>query len=439
MNDRNRCFAVLAVAVFVMSACLFMVPSEESDAGLTTSQVQVVDYVDPQAEGTMNEGGRYDAEYRVASNDDGGWHIDFRNTGSDSGWLCVILNDSDDPADGGQNMRMSFGAFSGSEWKLYGTTFHFASYIHFFYTSNADIYDNFTTSKVTESEIVTLQVYTKTVTKYNYTTSATFDYNYEGAPESVSNSVSESSLGSTLDKEIQFTVPEDPVREGLIFIGWATSPNGEVVIEPGSETVDVQIGEDMTYYAIWEVPGYVITYMVDGEVWKTEKVPYDTATVSPTPDPDPPEMYIFAGWYTSTEYTERFQFGHTLDGDITLYAKWQDEFGFTTIPTAEYNVIKVDNADRTFLFTLGANAMASKVLWDFGDGVTSESINPTHFYKEPGVYEVTLTVYNSHGTDTKTFSIDATGDGGSDSGWLLYVALVLVLVIIAIVVIRQFL
>ena len=41
--------------------------------------------------------------------------------------------------------------------------------------------------------------------------------------------------------------------------------------------------------------------------------------------------------------------------------------------------------------------------WDFGDGLTSKhSTNATHTYKESGVYDVTLTVTNSAGTDTKT-------------------------------------
>jgi len=41
-------------------------------------------------------------------------------------------------------------------------------------------------------------------------------------------------------------------------------------------------------------------------------------------------------------------------------------------------------------------------LWDFGDGGTSTSSNPTHTYAANGAYAVTLTVTNSFGTDSET-------------------------------------
>lgn len=40
--------------------------------------------------------------------------------------------------------------------------------------------------------------------------------------------------------------------------------------------------------------------------------------------------------------------------------------------------------------------------WDFGDGGTSLSQNPTHFYDSIGVYSVTLTVTNNDGSDSIT-------------------------------------
>jgi PKD repeat protein len=45
---------------------------------------------------------------------------------------------------------------------------------------------------------------------------------------------------------------------------------------------------------------------------------------------------------------------------------------------------------------------ASSILWDFGDGNTSEEWNPQHTYAEMGIYYVTQTVYNTY-------------DGGSES------------------------
>ncbi len=45
--------------------------------------------------------------------------------------------------------------------------------------------------------------------------------------------------------------------------------------------------------------------------------------------------------------------------------------------------------------------------WDFGDGNLSTSPNPTHFFPEPGFYNVKLTVVNLNGLDTMTQIIES--------------------------------
>lgn len=44
--------------------------------------------------------------------------------------------------------------------------------------------------------------------------------------------------------------------------------------------------------------------------------------------------------------------------------------------------------------------------WDFGDGETSELENPSHTYKEPGIFTVNLTVKGPNGTSNETNTID---------------------------------
>ncbi|PAV13689.1 cell surface protein, partial [Methanosarcina spelaei] len=70
-------------------------------------------------------------------------------------------------------------------------------------------------------------------------------------------------------------------------------------------------------------------------------------------------------------------------------------------PTANFTLdkqtgsfpLKISFKDRSF--------NANKFLWDFGDGNTSTEINPVHTYSAAGSYNVSLTVQNEHGTDTK--------------------------------------
>ena len=47
--------------------------------------------------------------------------------------------------------------------------------------------------------------------------------------------------------------------------------------------------------------------------------------------------------------------------------------------------------DLTAYFTDNSSYVAQSVLWDFGDGTTSSSPNPTHVFTEPGCFTVTLT------------------------------------------------
>jgi PKD repeat protein len=47
--------------------------------------------------------------------------------------------------------------------------------------------------------------------------------------------------------------------------------------------------------------------------------------------------------------------------------------------------------------------------WDFGDGNTSSERDPIHTYAEPGLYDVTLTVFNAEGqSGSVTFTVEAT-------------------------------
>jgi hypothetical protein len=57
----------------------------------------------------------------------------------------------------------------------------------------------------------------------------------------------------------------------------------------------------------------------------------------------------------------------------------------------------------------------SSVVWDFGNGVTSNEMYPTYFYDSIGTYTVCLTVYHINGcsaTTCVTFTMDANGTSG---------------------------
>ena len=75
-------------------------------------------------------------------------------------------------------------------------------------------------------------------------------------------------------------------------------------------------------------------------------------------------------------------------------------------------------APLTVNFTDTSSGDELKFLWNFGDGQTSTSRNPTHTFSQ-GVWNVILTVSNDNGTDTTSATIVAlppSGDSGGGNG-----------------------
>ena len=73
----------------------------------------------------------------------------------------------------------------------------------------------------------------------------------------------------------------NPEKEGHTFSGWSEIP----------ETMPVG---DVTVTGSFTVNYYTVTYILDGEVFKTESVAYGTAV--PTPSVPGREGYNFSGW-----------------------------------------------------------------------------------------------------------------------------------------------
>jgi len=106
--------------------------------------------------------------------------------------------------------------------------------------------------------------------------------------------------------------------------------------------------------------------------------------------------------------------------------------------------------DKKVLFSADIDSDSSdfKYLWDFGDGNTSTEKNPSHVYKKPGDYQVSLDVedeYLSAGFDTYSInvtkakqnpgSIDGDDDKETTSSLLMFVALIVIIAIVGLIVV----
>jgi vancomycin resistance protein YoaR len=88
--------------------------------------------------------------------------------------------------------------------------------------------------------------------------------------------------------------------------------------------------------------------------------------------------------------------------------------GPTSSPVAPHADFNWHQVNGTMKISFGNDSSGGNLTydWDFGDGVHSTAANPTHNYKNagPGDYQVTLTVTNGAGTDSKgplTVHVDA--------------------------------
>jgi gliding motility-associated-like protein len=74
-------------------------------------------------------------------------------------------------------------------------------------------------------------------------------------------------------------------------------------------------------------------------------------------------------------------------------------------PTADFNApVLFDCLPSTMLFVNNSSSAAA-YLWDFGNGGNSNETNPAYIYQFPGVYDISLTVFDVNGcSNTKTIN-----------------------------------
>jgi len=129
----------------------------------------------------------------------------------------------------------------------------------------------------------------------------------------------------------QITPLEAPEKEGYTFSGWSVIP----------ETMPAN---DVVVTGAFTVNSYTLTYMVDGEVYKTSSVPYGSKI---TPEADPAkEGYTFSGWseipetmpakdvtVTGTFSVNSYTLTYIVDGEV--YKTSNVPYGSKITPEAE--------------------------------------------------------------------------------------------------------
>lgn len=157
----------------------------------------------------------------------------------------------------------------------------------------------------------------------------------------------------------------------------------------------------------------MVSFSSNGSIIDTQTVDNGGMATPINPELD---GYTFKGWYTDNTFSTQFDFSTPITSDITLFAKWEGNFAFTSEPTADGNIRVLSSMNGTVVFDASASK-GSLIVWDFGDGTTATGMYQTHFYSQPGTYLVKLMVYNDNGdVDMKEYAVtladNATGGGG---------------------------
>jgi PKD repeat protein len=108
-------------------------------------------------------------------------------------------------------------------------------------------------------------------------------------------------------------------------------------------------------------------------------------------------VFNAAGVFTVTQYVSNYCGLDTFSLDITVHPSIDVSFAQSAPFACE---------DATFQFTNTSPQVLAGVTWDFGDGGTSNALNPQHVYTTPGTYTVTMTGYStSFGCPADTQSV----------------------------------
>jgi uncharacterized repeat protein (TIGR02543 family) len=105
--------------------------------------------------------------------------------------------------------------------------------------------------------------------------------------------------------------PEASIITGKKFLGWFYNGNQVTSI------ADLPC-ESVELYGAYGFDKKVVSFN-NGTTIENQEVDLGSKVTSVIPEK---EGYIFDGWYTDSEFTNKFDFNTAINNDITLYAKW---------------------------------------------------------------------------------------------------------------------
>ena len=244
--------------------------------------------------------------------------------------------------------------------------------------------------KITVTKNTTLRA---VYTNKPQTETITYHYNFGGSTQIFEDKGYPKNTTATVRSYdyVGFTEPT-----GYKFLGWATTPNGNVEYQPNKK-VFVDANDDNNLYAVWQVKTYTVTWVDEDGTTLIDQKDYEYGAmpkfegVEPTKAADAQYTYTFKGW--DKDYTE-------VKGNQTYVAvyekttnkytvKWVDEDETTLIDQKDYEygaIPKFEGVEPT----KAADAQYTYTFKGWDKDYTEVKGNQTYV----AVYEKTTNKYN---------------------------------------------
>ena len=145
------------------------------------------------------------------------------------------------------------------------------------------------------------------------------------------------------------TIPTTPTKQGHTFKGWSLSQNGEVV-----SLDSYLIYENTTFYAVFEISEFNISFQVDGEIISSYKlIPGETITV-PDASIYNTDLRKFDSWRVNGRIVDITSYEVTRDTIFVAdFAELEVQFSF-----GDYEILWSDNSGYCGMYLRDINSGA---------------------------------------------------------------------------------
>jgi len=224
----------------------------------------------------------------------------------------------------------------------------------------------------------------------------TFDYGHDGLTHIVS-----VAHGDTVD------IIQPPTRGHHAFLGWFSDLNDDTEYD-----FDEEVTGPMALYAKWAIDVYQVTFDHEGTI-VTMDVEYGGNVA--TPQPPVRAHHTFLGWFTDPVGGTEWDFGMSISGPMSLYARWSIDIHQVTYDHGYDDIVDLVGIEyggalsepqpptrEHYTFLGWFTAPDGDVEWDFDDAVTGTMT--LYAIWSVSTYAVTF----NYGHDGKTLTVNVT-------------------------------